>query len=423
MGDIAPPPKLEKFFSPKKSFDFFFGNHKPIQEKKDEKTETPKTFDLSFFGKKKTEKTVRKKKENKPDKIKNNNILSVHLNIVKQLLEKRNKTDEMKKELDREKMIMQYTKNNYDLLISEKKVIKLEKEYEDSLYGYKFALYHIGVRDYITTDNDSHQKKSIQDWFGEEKVSSDENMKKKIFYHIASKFGDIEMEINRESENFCHCCQKENVMKKISDTNIVCEECGQEIDLLDETPSYRDSERVNLCRKYAYSPSGHFVNAILRYQGKQRNIIPKQIYDTIYKALQEKGYDSNKIMLVTKNMINTILLKEGKSQYYDHITLIHSTVTGIPPPDISEYESKLIEMNEQFDRYFEEKKAELFKSFNHSERKNSLNVSYKLYKFLQLIGYKCKRSDFSIVKGQSLILHDHVFFKICEELNWEIIQT
>ena len=78
------------------------------------------------------------------------------------------------------------------------------------------------------------------------------------------------------------------------------------------------------------------------------------------------------------------------SDYYADINLIYFKITTKNPPDITEYRTELLEMHDQLEEAYMEVKDE--------ERLNSLNVNWKLYKLLQLLGYECKKDDFFCLK-------------------------
>ena len=59
-----------------------------------------------------------------------------------------------------------------------------------------------------------------------------------------------------------------------------------------------------------------------------------------------------------------------------------------------------------------------------STRKNFLSYSYVLYKFCQLLDKDEYLKYFTLLKSrEKLHLQDQIWKKICEEVNWEFIQS
>lgn len=197
----------------------------------------------------------------------------------------------------------------------------------------------------------------------------------------------------------------------IKDDEHFCEECGHIVNIMDDSPTFKDSDRVNMTSKYSYSRRGHFIDAIKRYQGKQNTTIPQSVYDHIY--LQMSYYNLTKETVTKDNVY--MFLSEMKSdvKHYEDINLIYSKIKEEPCPDISIYEVELLRMFDIHDKVYEEQ-------IKSEDRDNSQQVYFKLYKFLGILGYPCKRDEFYILKTEGKEEeHEEEWDKACKIIGWE----
>lgn len=250
------------------------------------------------------------------------------------------------------------------------------------------------------------------------------NKLEKQYISIAKKYIDIE---NIEKTNEVMTCKSCNSIKFIvcESTLYTCENCGEMIEILDENPTFHDGNRVNLCSRYTYNKKGHFEDTLKEYQAKQNTSIPPYIFEDIKIWCGHHGIslDKEKIEKVGVNFLTKdhlyMFLNEKKyprENHYKNINLIHYKLTNVLPPNITSLEKVLLD---KYDKY-----EETYEIVKDSERKNSLNVWYVLFKFLEHESFKCVKEDFYILKTRSkLEEHDSVWKKICKVNEWTYYPT
>ncbi len=240
------------------------------------------------------------------------------------------------------------------------------------------------------------------------------------FVTIARDYVDIEDYARTFNKLICPDCESEDLRRSFGYESIyVCFDCKLEVEMLDDTPTFRDTDRVNMSNRYTYSRKGHFSEAMKKFQGKQ-NIKVETLNCVVSKIGEEMRFYELTKNTVTKDQIYQFLSEKKLSGHYDDINLLYHIITGNPCPDFSHLEDKLLEL---FD--VQEKALIKVSSDNTVEtRVNSINVYYKLYKLLQFLGWPCKKSEFYILKTkQKEDEHDEILKRTWEYLKWDWIPT
>jgi uncharacterized Zn finger protein (UPF0148 family) len=196
---------------------------------------------------------------------------------------------------------------------------------------------------------------------------------------------------------------------------IICPNCGyQELLLVEQNrPIYKQANKE--ASHYTYKRINHFNEWISQIQGKESTDIPEEIFEKIANEIKkEKIKDLSKL---SYNKMREILKKINTNKYYEHIYYIIYRLNGIPAPDFSpELEEKLRSM-------FKEIQGPFLK-YCPSNRKNFLSYSYVLYKFCELLEKDEYLKYFSLLKSrEKLHLQDQIWKQICEDVNWEFIQS
>ena len=203
------------------------------------------------------------------------------------------------------------------------------------------------------------------------------------------------------------------------DTLSSCYKCGVEVEILDDTPSFKDTDRVNMSSRYTYTRRGHFIDAMKKYQGKH-NIDP-DILNVIVKDLKVEMSFHNLDSIRLTNISSIYVLSEKKlNKHYDDINLLFHIITGKECPEFSHLENLLLEDFEQQEKALDEVVANDI----NDDRINSINVYYKLCKLLQRRKYPCKKSDFYILKTKTKEdEHDEKLKKAWKILRWSWIHN
>lgn len=219
----------------------------------------------------------------------------------------------------------------------------------------------------------------------------------------------------------CSGCNGNNfILSQEDDSIYICKGCFTEKETLDDTPSFKDTDRVNMSSKYTYTLRGHFMDAVKKFQGTQ-NTDPKKIkyVCTIIHVEMEKHNLVAKQGLknsVSKDHVYAFLSEQYLSCHYDDINLIFHIITGEACPDISH----IIEgLYEDFDKL-----QEVLTQIKDENRANSLTVNYKLYKLLQRRGFSCRKNYFYILKTKTKEdEHDEKMKEAWDILGWKWIPT
>jgi transposase-like protein len=86
---------------------------------------------------------------------------------------------------------------------------------------------------------------------------------------IASNYVNIENHSVMSTKLVCPACYSEDLSKSLDiDSTYLCKFCSTEIVILDDTPTFKDADRINMTTRYTYSRRGHFIEAMKKYQGK-----------------------------------------------------------------------------------------------------------------------------------------------------------
>lgn len=241
------------------------------------------------------------------------------------------------------------------------------------------------------------------------------------YINIAREYVIVEnYERLREQVMECRYCEGITVIQQMieDDSTFVCMSCCAEIKTLDDAPTFKDADRVNMANRYTYSRKGHFVEAMKKYQGKH-SIDTENLRVIRNILLSEIQFHGLTIDNVTKDHIYMFLAEKRYSIYYDDINLLFHIITGKPCPDFSNLEAELLDLFEQ-----QEKALDDIMVMEKNNRINSINVYYKLYKLLQKLGFPCRKCDFYILKTKTKEdEHDEKMRQAWIILGWEWIET
>lgn len=248
----------------------------------------------------------------------------------------------------------------------------------------------------------------------------------KNFLDITKKYNFLEIPVIKLENNqeICDNCNKNDFLEL--DGYRVCTSCGFEIQIAATSSSYKDVERVNVGTKYTYDKRIHFRDCINQYQGKQNSTIPDKVYKDLERQFALHGLlvKSNKRALkfskITKTHVLLFLKETGNSKHYEDAVLIHYTLTGIKPPDISHLESRIIS---DFDKLVETYEK-IFKGDKKINRKNFINNQYVLYQLLTKYKHPCDISEFNILKTvERKSYHDDICRRLFQELGWNFVSV
>ena len=294
----------------------------------------------------------------------------------------------------------------------------LRRKINDLKSTMEYAYYIIRSQRYI--DEFKKIKHQGIESFLEGETPSNEMRKDEIIHNyllIAGEYVEIENYKHNSQKLICSECKCTDLRRSTNEDSIfVCNKCGIEVHILDYTPSFKDNSRVNMSKTYSHSRKEHFIDAIKRYQGRQK--IDSKLLSNIIEKLEKQIvlHNLNK-QDIEKDHLYLFISEQSFSKHYGDINLIHHAITGKECPNISDYEEKLL-------RDFDLQEKVLERVSVEDDRTNSLNVDYKLHKLLQKNGYMSRKTDFYILKGKEKEdEYDEIMMKVWKNLGWPWINT
>lgn len=245
------------------------------------------------------------------------------------------------------------------------------------------------------------------------------------YLNIVQKYYKVDIDYKeKKGKMYCKECKNKKDFEIVDETVYVCQICGIENEVLPQTISYRDIDRVNISTKYSYDRKVHFRDCINQYQGKQNSTIDQKVYDQLEEQFKlhhllvgdSETPKEERFSRITKEHIAMFLKELGYSKHYENINLIHYNLTGNKPDDISHLEEKLLIdfdiLVELYDKRFKYK----------TDRTSFINTQYVLFQLLQRYKHPCKKEDFVMLKTiDRQAFHDDVCGVLFRELGWNLV--
>jgi len=213
--------------------------------------------------------------------------------------------------------------------------------------------------------------------------------------------------------DICQICNKGELIPLEDEGVLICNTCSRSIPYLieNEKPSYKEPPK-EVCF-YAYKRINHFKEILAQFQGKETTQIPPEVIENIKLQIKKERIDINQI---TNTKTKEILKNLGYNKYYEHIPFIKDKL-GIKPPVMSQ------ELEETLCNLFIELQSP-YSKYCPDDRVNFLNYYYTAYKLCELLGETSYLPLFPLLKDkEKRIEQDSIWKKICEELDWEFINT
>ncbi len=367
---------------------------------------------------KKSQKFLNKHTQNQKEKIniKDYDIFCIDKKIKSILIDKITTIPQLMKELENFLWIQKHNQNYIDQIKAKEEIKILRRRIRDLENTLELGFYiirtHSIVKKYTHLNNLSSKISFIPYKQKKQKVSQQKQKQNLInqYLRVAQEYLDIENTNYKTPYIRCQACGNSTDFKCDGDVIYICLKCGVEIEVVDDSPTFRDTDRINLCFKYTYTKRGHFIDAIKRYQGKQNTTISKEIFDIIEQEMEYHNLTKNEVSI--DNIYEFLYSSRLPNKHYEDIYLIHSIITKKPCRDISHLEPKLLEM---FDAY-----EEVYNKLKDPKRTNSQNVNFKLLMFLSLLGVQVKKSQFYILKTQNAWSnHQEKYEQIRKVLGWK----
>ena len=320
-------------------------------------------------------------------------IIYIDEQITKKLQSKISTLPEMQQDLRNLLWIIHYSPDAVDQIQAKTETAILRRRIQDIEGGFDLGLYVLRtsglLSEYRTLTSQTRSTSFVRVVNTQDEAKIHRRNEIVMEYlRIAKQYVNLENFKQKCQKTVCEACRSANMAESEDDSSImVCKECGATLELLDDAPTFKDSERVNMSSRYTYTCRGHFIEAMNRFEGKQNTEIDPAVIETLKKELSLHGLTES---TATKDHIYMFLSEKKLSDSYSDINLLFYLITKVNPPDITDFRNELLEMHDQLEEAYSEVKDD--------ERLNSLNVNWKLYKLLQLVDYPCKKDDFFCLK-------------------------
>ena len=299
-----------------------------------------------------------------------------------------------------------------------RKIYKIKKKKNNYyLDNSKYIFDYFENKKEISKDN--NKKTILSNFFSKQKKDNSQNDEitsyglnnvKRYLNNIDDMFMDINDYI--EQEDKCSKCNGELISVE-HEGILVCRNCFTQVKYLieHEKPSYKEPPK-EVCF-YAYKRINHFREILAQFQAKETTQIEDDVLENIKKQIKKERITLDQL---TNDKTKSILKNLGYNKYYEHIPFIKEKL-GIKPPTMS------IELETTLCNLFLEIQQPYAK-FCPNERVNFLNYYYVLFKMCELLGEDDYLPHFYMLKDPvKRMEQDEIWKKICEELNWEFIET
>ena len=212
----------------------------------------------------------------------------------------------------------------------------------------------------------------------------------------------------------CPNCNVEMVIYHYDGIQI-CEKCGYQQNILIESdkPSFKDPP-MEVCY-FTYKRINHFNEWLAQFQAKETTEIPPEVYEKI--LLEIKKERIVKLDKLDTKKIRYYLKKVGLNKYYDHSAHILYQINGIQPPSMTKELEEIL-------RLMFKKIQGPFMEVCPKSRKNFLNYSFIIHKFVELLGLDEYKVYFPLLKDrEKLYQTDLIWKKMCHILSWHYIKS
>jgi hypothetical protein len=250
--------------------------------------------------------------------------------------------------------------------------------------------------------------------FGEEKVFSPVKLSLiRAFIQIATEYADLNLTLKPVTLiGACPYCRKQF---EDEDGKVVCYDCGIYQDSLAHDAEFGDLIRINGASNNNYINRETFLKALCCYQGKQKADFPPEL-----RSKFDEYCVFNHINKARLNYEQTrpIFKSINQSSHFDNINLflfMHPQINR-KLPDVTEYESLIIQDYDKFTQKFAELKGD--------QRDSALNAWYLLYILVKRRGIPCNRHDLKMPDTTAIrISNDNIARKVFEALEWKFEDT
>jgi hypothetical protein len=347
-------------------------------------------------------------------------IIHLHSNVINLYKKNKNIISTYVSELDNLKKLVQTNIPNCTKYKINKQIDILKTFIDDIVNDKSYSFYIMESSPIIDEYNDSINKPITIDFMSSNITSNKpDNILINKYIDVYNKY-NTKIIYNNKLDTCIHC--KKSSFETI-DNIVICQNCGNTLNILIQQSSFKDSERINIIPKYTYNRKSHFRDCINQYQGKQQVNIKQHVYDDLTTQFKlnhllvgnENTSKDVRYSKITKKHIQIFLKETKNSKHYEDINLIYSNLTGKKTNDISHIENCIMEDFEKLTNAYDT----LYKQNKNIERKSFINSQYVLYQLLLKHKFPCDKEDFNILKTTDRqTFHDDVCKELFKYLGW-----
>lgn len=227
------------------------------------------------------------------------------------------------------------------------------------------------------------------------------------FIVMCQEYAPISLTLRLTSSTMC--CDDPRVT--CENGSFYCESCGETTTSHDQSGAYKDQKRVSTNSRQKYHNVKYFGTVVKKVQGIHKKEIPEYVFDELdqYRERHKKSVEQFTII-----DLNTVLtMNKELSKFYKDIHLIYRLYTGIQLINLSDVESKLMDLY-----CLQDALAKTIKLKDDS--KNSMNATYMCCRLAQFAGRTdLKISDFFCAKSKETIeAYDLIMEQRARKLGW-----
>ena len=201
-------------------------------------------------------------------------------------------------------------------------------------------------------------------------------------------------------------------------STLICKNCGVIKELYgtvfeDEQFYYQEGQRT---KHGTYDPSKHCRFWVERIQARETTEIPESVVFAVKKCITRDKIKNKHHINCTQ--IRKYLRQTHNSKYNEHVPLIRKLITGITPPQLTDYEMQLIHI------YFD-KVIHIFEEIKPPKKTNCPYHPYFIYKIIeQIINNESDRirklkilACIHLQSRETLICNDVIWSPICDRIS------
>jgi hypothetical protein len=217
--------------------------------------------------------------------------------------------------------------------------------------------------------------------------------------------------------DICVFCSTGEMIPQDEEGIMLCNnpKCSKFINYIMDSSKPSNKEPPNEVSYTAYIRLNHFKEILSQFQAKETTQIPENVINDIRNRIKKERIQ-NLAEELNYDKMRDILRKLGYNKYFEHIQYINS-IFGIRPPIMSE------ELHETLCILF----IEIQKPWAihcPANRTNFFNYTYTLYQLCVLLDQTQYLPYIPLMKDrEKQIEQDHIWAKVCKDLDWEYHPT